>query len=32
LLKFAVTGTVSCVLCFFIAGWLLRLPPLRRIL
>ena len=32
LVKFAVTGTVSCALCFFFAGWLLRVPMLRKIL
>ena len=32
LVKFAVTGTLSCALCFFIAGWLLRLPALRKLL
>jgi peptidoglycan/LPS O-acetylase OafA/YrhL len=32
LLKFAVSGTVSCALCFFIAGWLLGLPALRKLL
>ena len=32
LLKFAVTGTASCVLCFFFAGALLRVPALRKIL
>ena len=32
LFKFAVTGTVSCAVCFFIAGWLLQVPALRRIL
>jgi peptidoglycan/LPS O-acetylase OafA/YrhL len=32
LVKFAATGTVSCALCFCIAGWLLRLPTLRKIL
>lgn len=32
LVKFAVTGVVSCALCFVLAGWLLRVPALRRIL
>lgn len=32
LVKFAVTGTLSCALCFFIAGLLLRLPALRKLL
>lgn len=32
LLKFAVTGSLSCVLCFIVAGWLLRLPGVRRML
>jgi len=32
LVKFAVTGTVSCALCFIFAGWLLRVPALRKIL
>jgi surface polysaccharide O-acyltransferase-like enzyme len=32
LLKFAVTGSLACALCFVIAGWLLRLPALRRVL
>ena len=32
LVKFAVTGTLTCALCFFIAGWLLRLPALRKLL
>ncbi|MEO8732364.1 MAG: acyltransferase, partial [Rhodoferax sp.] len=32
LVKFAVTGSLSCALCFFIAGWLLQVPALRRIL
>jgi surface polysaccharide O-acyltransferase-like enzyme len=32
LLKFAVTGSLACALCFVIAGWLLRLPGLRRVL
>lgn len=32
LAKFAITGAVSCALCFFISGWLLRFPILRKIL
>ncbi len=32
LLKFALTGTASCALCFLLAGALLRLPFLRRLL
>ena len=32
LLKFALTGVVSCVICFVLAGWLLKLPPVRRVL
>ena len=32
LLKFAVTGSLACVLCFVIAGWLLRVPGVRRVL
>ena len=32
LVKFAITGSLSCVLCFFVAGWLLRIPLLRRLL
>jgi len=32
LLKFAVTGSVACVLCFVLAGWVLRVPRLARIL
>jgi len=32
LLKFAVTGAVSCVLCFWIVGLLLRMPAVRRVL
>ena len=31
LVKFAITGSLSCVLCFFVAGWLFRLPSLRRL-
>lgn len=32
LLKFAVTGSLACVACYLIAGWLLRLPGLKRVL
>ena len=32
LLKWAVTGSLSCLLCFVLAGWLLRVPPLARVL
>ena len=32
LVKFAITGSLSCVLCFFIAGWLLRIPLLRKLI
>lgn len=32
LLKFAVTGSLACVLCYLIAGALLRVPALRRVL
>lgn len=32
LLKFMVTGALSCALCFVIAGGLLRLPTLRKLL
>ena len=32
LVKFTVTGTVTCILCFVIAGWLVRVPVLRRVL
>jgi peptidoglycan/LPS O-acetylase OafA/YrhL len=32
LLKFAVTGSLSCVVCYLIAGLLLRLPRLATIL
>lgn len=31
LVKFAVTGTVTCALCFLFAGWLLRVPALRKL-
>jgi fucose 4-O-acetylase-like acetyltransferase len=31
LVKFAVTGTVTSWLCFWIAGWLVRLPAIKRI-
>ena len=32
LLKFVVTGSVSCAVCFVVAGGLLRIPALRKIL
>ena len=32
LLKFVLTGTTSCVACFVLAGWLLRVPAVRRVL
>lgn len=32
LVKFVVTGTVSCAVCFIVAGWLLRIPLIRKIL
>jgi len=32
MLKFAVTGSVTCAVCFLIAGWLVRLPGVRRVL
>ena len=32
LLKWAVTGSLSCLLCFVLAGWLLQLPGIRRVL
>ena len=32
LLKFAVSGAVACVVCFVIAGGLLRLPGVKRVL
>lgn len=32
LLKFAITGSLACVLCYLIAGLLLRLPKLASIL
>jgi peptidoglycan/LPS O-acetylase OafA/YrhL len=32
LLKFAVTGTATCAACYLIAGLLLQIPPLRRVL
>ena len=32
LLKFAVTGTLACAVCYGLAGLLLRLPPVRRVL
>ena len=32
LIKFAITGAAGCLVCFWIAGLLLRLPPLRRVI
>lgn len=32
LLKFLLTGGVSCALCYVLAGWILRLPGSRRVL
>jgi len=32
LLKFAVSGSVACALCFVVAGWLLRIPGLKRVI
>jgi fucose 4-O-acetylase-like acetyltransferase len=32
LVKFAVTGTLACAVCYWIAGILVRLPWLRRVL
>jgi peptidoglycan/LPS O-acetylase OafA/YrhL len=32
LIKFALTGTVTCVLCFWLAGMLLRVQPIRRLI
>ncbi len=32
LVKFAVTGSLACVACYLLAGWLLRLPGVRRVL
>jgi len=32
LLKWAMTGSLSCLLCFVLAGWLLRIPTLARVL
>jgi fucose 4-O-acetylase-like acetyltransferase len=31
LVKFAITGTLTCLVCFVIAGLLLRVPQIRRI-
>jgi hypothetical protein len=31
LVKFAITGTATCVVCFWIAGQLLRVPVIRRV-
>ena len=32
LIKFLVTGTVSTVICFVLAGWILKLPYMKRVL
>jgi surface polysaccharide O-acyltransferase-like enzyme len=32
LLKFALTGSLACVLCYLIAGALLRVPGVQRVL
>jgi peptidoglycan/LPS O-acetylase OafA/YrhL len=32
LVKFAITGTAACLACFWIAGGLLRIPGVRRVL
>jgi hypothetical protein len=32
LLKFALSGSVACVLCYLLAGQLLRLPGVIRVL
>lgn len=31
LLKFMLAGTVSCMLCYLFAGWVLRVPGARRV-
>jgi peptidoglycan/LPS O-acetylase OafA/YrhL len=31
LVKFALTGTLTSLVCFWIAGILIRVPPIRRI-
>jgi hypothetical protein len=31
LVKFAVTGTLTCLVCFWIAGLLIRVTPIKRI-
>jgi hypothetical protein len=31
LVKFAITGTATCLACYWLAGLLLRLPPIRRV-
>ena len=31
LLKFAVTGSIACVVCYFVAGLLLRIPGVARV-
>jgi len=32
LLKFVVSGSIACVLCYLLAGLLLRLPGIGRVL
>lgn len=32
LLKFAITGSLACLACYLLSGWLLRLPGVRRVL
>jgi len=32
LLKFAVSGSIACVLCYVLAGVLLRIPGVARVL
>jgi len=32
LVKFAVTGTLACLVCFWIAGLLLRVPSIRKVI
>lgn len=32
LLKFALSGSIACVLCYVLAGFLLNLPGVRRVL
>jgi hypothetical protein len=31
LIKFAVTGTISVILCFFISHFLVKMPLIKRI-